>query len=196
MCDGGDFTSTAWCDYDRDWIAATIPKDTPNGEYLLRAEHIGVHRSHVNQPEHYVACMQIKVQGGGSGTPGPMVKFLARTKPPIRTPTSASMAVAKTSRCQAQPCGPAELQTVARQLQTRRRFLALLLLHRPPWPPSRSPLLLLLRPLARQAARSSGDSAVDWSSLAPSAVRQVLARRPTRGIRSASTKPRGGVCAE
>lgn len=75
VCDGGDFTSTAWCDYDRDWIAATIPKDTPNGEYLLRAEHIGVHRSHVNQPEHYVACMQIKVQGGGSGTPGPMVKF-------------------------------------------------------------------------------------------------------------------------
>ncbi|KAF1358192.1 hypothetical protein EJ07DRAFT_167155 [Lizonia empirigonia] len=75
VCDGGDFTSTAWCDYDRDRIAATIPKDTPNGEYLLRAENIGVHLSHVNQPEHYVACMQIKVQGGGSGTPGPMVKF-------------------------------------------------------------------------------------------------------------------------
>jgi hypothetical protein len=74
VCDGGDFTSTAWCDYNRDWIAVKIPKDTPNGEYLLRAEHIGVHRSHVNQPEHYVSCMQIKVQGGGSGTPGPMVK--------------------------------------------------------------------------------------------------------------------------
>lgn len=75
VCDGGDFTSTAWCDYNRDYISARIPKDTPNGEYLARFEHIGVHRSHVNQPEHYVSCMQIKVEGGGSGTPGPTVKF-------------------------------------------------------------------------------------------------------------------------
>ncbi|KAF9692637.1 hypothetical protein EKO04_009796 [Ascochyta lentis] len=75
VCNNGDFTNSAWCTYDRDWVAAKIPKDTPNGEYLVRAEHIGVHRSHVNQPEHYVSCMQIKVQGGGSGTPGPMVKF-------------------------------------------------------------------------------------------------------------------------
>ncbi|XP_014553797.1 carbohydrate-binding module family 1 protein [Bipolaris victoriae FI3] len=75
VCDGGDFTSTAWCDYNRDYIAATIPKDTPSGEYLARFEHIGVHRSHVNQPEHYVSCMQIKVEGGGNGTPGPTVKF-------------------------------------------------------------------------------------------------------------------------
>jgi hypothetical protein len=75
VCGNGDFTSTAWCTYNRDWVAAKIPKDTPNGEYLVRVEHIGVHRSHVNQPEHYVSCMQVKVQGGGSGTPGPMVKF-------------------------------------------------------------------------------------------------------------------------
>lgn len=74
VCDGGDFTSTAWCDYNRDYLAAKIPKDTPNGEYLVRFEHIGVHRSHVNQPEHYVSCLQVKVQGGGSGTPGPTVK--------------------------------------------------------------------------------------------------------------------------
>ncbi|KAF3048463.1 hypothetical protein E8E11_007490 [Didymella keratinophila] len=46
-----------------------------DGEYLVRMEHIGVHRSHVNQPEHYVSCMQVKVTGGGSGTPGPTVKF-------------------------------------------------------------------------------------------------------------------------
>jgi hypothetical protein len=74
-CGKGDFTSDSWCTYNRDWVAAKIPKDTPNGEYLVRVEHIGVHRSHVNQPEHYVSCMQVKVQGGGSGTPGPMVKF-------------------------------------------------------------------------------------------------------------------------
>jgi hypothetical protein len=75
VCGNGDFTSDAWCTYNRDWVAAKIPKDTPNGEYLVRFEHIGVHRSHVNQPEHYVSCLQVKVQGGGSGTPGPMVKF-------------------------------------------------------------------------------------------------------------------------
>ncbi|KAK2007657.1 hypothetical protein LZ32DRAFT_568013, partial [Colletotrichum eremochloae] len=70
-----DFTKNAWCSYDKDTIAATIPKDTPSGEYLMRFEHIGVHRSHVNQPEHYVSCVQVKVTGGGSGTPGPTVKF-------------------------------------------------------------------------------------------------------------------------
>ena len=70
-----DFTNKAWCTYDRDWVAATIPKDTPSGEYLFRVEHIGVHRSHVNQPEHYVSCVQVKVTGGGSGKPGPVVKF-------------------------------------------------------------------------------------------------------------------------
>ena len=75
VCGNGDFTTTAWCTYNRDWVAAKIPKDTPNGEYLVRMEHIGVHRSHVNQPEHYVSCLQVKVQGGGSGTPGPTVKF-------------------------------------------------------------------------------------------------------------------------
>jgi hypothetical protein len=75
VCGNGDFTSSAWCTYNRDWVAAKIPKDTPNGEYLVRMEHIGVHRSHVNQPEHYVSCLQVKVQGGGSGSPGPMVKF-------------------------------------------------------------------------------------------------------------------------
>ena len=81
VCEGGDFTKDAWCDYDRDWIAGKIPKDTPNGEYLVRVEHIGVHRSHVGQPEHYVSCMQVKVQNGGAGTPGPLVKFPGAYKP-------------------------------------------------------------------------------------------------------------------
>lgn len=38
---GGDFTADAWCTWDRNFISATIPKDTPDGEYLVRAEHIG-----------------------------------------------------------------------------------------------------------------------------------------------------------
>ncbi|KAJ1325347.1 lytic cellulose monooxygenase (C1-hydroxylating) [Microdochium nivale] len=71
----GDLKSTAWCSWAKNFMTATIPKDVPTGEYLMRFEHIGVHRSHVNQPEHYVSCVQLKVQGGGRGTPGPMVKF-------------------------------------------------------------------------------------------------------------------------
>ncbi|KAL2205179.1 fungal cellulose binding domain-containing protein [Sarocladium strictum] len=72
---GGDFTNSAWCSHNKNWLAAKIPADTPAGEYLVRFEHIGVHRSHVSQPEHYVSCVQVKVTGGGSGSPGPMVKF-------------------------------------------------------------------------------------------------------------------------
>lgn len=47
----GDFTTNAWCTWDRNWIAATVPKNTPSGEYLMRFEHIGVHPSHINQPD-------------------------------------------------------------------------------------------------------------------------------------------------
>lgn len=108
VCDqGADFTTNAWCTYDQNTITATIPQDTPDGEYLVRVEHIGksapfpsapynfapaflgenrisldltrrrtgVHRSHVNQPEHYVSCVQVKVENGGSGQPGPTVQF-------------------------------------------------------------------------------------------------------------------------
>lgn len=71
----GDFTKDAWCNYDSGSVDVKIPQGVPDGEYLLRIEHIGIHRSHVNQPEHYVSCAQVKVSGGGSGTPGPMVKF-------------------------------------------------------------------------------------------------------------------------
>ena len=42
MCNqGAPFTNTAWCSYHRSYVAARIPKDTPNGEYLARFEHIG-----------------------------------------------------------------------------------------------------------------------------------------------------------
>jgi hypothetical protein len=72
VCDESkDFTTDAWCSWAQDEMAATIPTDTPDGEYLMRFEHIGIHRSHVNQPEHYTSCVQVRVTGGGSGTPGP-----------------------------------------------------------------------------------------------------------------------------
>jgi hypothetical protein len=72
---GGDFTKDAWCNYDSPSADVKIPEGTPSGEYLLRVEHIGVHRSHVNQPEHYVSCMQVKVAGGSGKVDAEMVKF-------------------------------------------------------------------------------------------------------------------------
>ncbi|KAH7233354.1 glycosyl hydrolase family 61-domain-containing protein [Fusarium tricinctum] len=73
---GGDFTKDAWCNYDSPTADVKIPQGTPNGEYLLRVEHIGVHRSHVNQPEHYVSCAQVKVTGGSAGkVDAEMTKF-------------------------------------------------------------------------------------------------------------------------
>ncbi|KAI6785983.1 Polysaccharide monooxygenase Cel61a 4 [Emericellopsis cladophorae] len=72
---GADFTRDAWCTWGRDTITAKIPDNTPNGEYLVRFEHIGIHRSHVNQPEHYTSCLQVKVQNGGNGSPSPTFKL-------------------------------------------------------------------------------------------------------------------------
>ncbi|KAK0383488.1 hypothetical protein NLU13_9399 [Sarocladium strictum] len=72
---GGDFTKDAWCSWDKNTITARIPLGTPSGQYLFRAEHIGIHRSHVNQPEHFVSCVQIEVTDGGSGVPTDTVEF-------------------------------------------------------------------------------------------------------------------------
>ena len=54
-------------------VNATIPKSTPSGEYLVRVEQIALHQP--NQPQIYLACSQIKITGGGNGTPSPLVAF-------------------------------------------------------------------------------------------------------------------------
>ncbi|KAJ1709640.1 endoglucanase [Aspergillus flavus] len=76
ICDKNkDVKSDAWCSYDKDRVEFTIPKDLADGEYLIRAEHIGVHGAHAGEAEFYYECAQVKVVGGGNGTPGPTVKF-------------------------------------------------------------------------------------------------------------------------
>ncbi|KAJ5816556.1 hypothetical protein N7447_008789 [Penicillium robsamsonii] len=76
VCDKNkDFTKDAWCTYGKDRIEFTIPAALPDGEYLIRPEHIGVHGAHVGQAEFYNTCAQVKVIGGGNGTPGPTVNF-------------------------------------------------------------------------------------------------------------------------
>ncbi|KAI0115681.1 glycoside hydrolase [Nemania sp. FL0031] len=52
---------------------ATIPASTPDGEYLLRVEHIALHMAmQAGKAQFYLACSQIKITGGGNGTPGPL----------------------------------------------------------------------------------------------------------------------------
>ncbi|KDQ52693.1 glycoside hydrolase family 61 protein [Jaapia argillacea MUCL 33604] len=54
----------------------TIPKSLPSGEYLVRIENIAIHAaSTYGGAQFYLACGQINVTGGGSGTPGPLVAF-------------------------------------------------------------------------------------------------------------------------
>jgi hypothetical protein len=53
---------------------ATIPANTPDGEYILRVEQIALHMaSQPNKAQFYLACSQIQITGGGNGTPGPLV---------------------------------------------------------------------------------------------------------------------------
>jgi hypothetical protein len=43
VCDKNkDFTKDAWCTWDKDRIEFTIPASLPDGEYLIRPEHIGM----------------------------------------------------------------------------------------------------------------------------------------------------------
>ncbi|KAH7025165.1 glycosyl hydrolase family 61-domain-containing protein [Microdochium trichocladiopsis] len=68
VCDTSkDFTKDAWCTWDKDRVSFDLPKDLPNGEYLLRIEHIGLHGAHDGQSEFYPSCAQIKVVGGTDG---------------------------------------------------------------------------------------------------------------------------------
>lgn len=55
-------------------ITFPLPKSLPNGEYLVRMEHIALHSaSSFGGAQFYISCAQISVTGGGSGTPGPLV---------------------------------------------------------------------------------------------------------------------------
>ena len=54
----------------------TIPSSLPNGEYLVRIEHIALHSaSSFGGAQFYISCAQIKVQNGGSGSPSPKVSI-------------------------------------------------------------------------------------------------------------------------
>ncbi|KAI1337618.1 glycoside hydrolase [Xylariaceae sp. FL0016] len=57
-------------------VNATIPTGTPDGEYLMRVEHIALHMAmQSGKAQFYLACSQVKITGGGNGTPEPLAAF-------------------------------------------------------------------------------------------------------------------------
>ncbi|KAL3460073.1 glycoside hydrolase [Aspergillus heterothallicus] len=53
-----------------------LPSDLPSGEYLMRAEHIGLHQaSTYGQAQFFIGCAHLNVGGSGTGTPAPTVKI-------------------------------------------------------------------------------------------------------------------------
>ena len=61
---------------DKTQVNFKLPASLPSGNYLVRVESIALHLA--QQPggaQFYISCGQIKVTGGGNGTPGPLVSF-------------------------------------------------------------------------------------------------------------------------
>lgn len=53
-----------------------LPSGLPSGNYLVRIEHIGVHNAaNYGGAQFFVACGQVTVTGGGTGSPSPLVAF-------------------------------------------------------------------------------------------------------------------------
>ncbi|KAF8594601.1 hypothetical protein BDV93DRAFT_579349 [Ceratobasidium sp. AG-I] len=55
-------------------VTFEVPPSLPNGEYLVRIEHIALHLA-LEYPgaEFYIACAQVNVANGGHGTPKPLI---------------------------------------------------------------------------------------------------------------------------
>ncbi|RVD81472.1 uncharacterized protein DFL_009336 [Arthrobotrys flagrans] len=69
-------TSMTWLSDGFKNYTFTIPKAIPNGQYLLRGEHIAVHGSgSIGGAQFYLGCAQIEVSGGTGGTPNPVGKI-------------------------------------------------------------------------------------------------------------------------
>lgn len=65
-----------WPSSGKQEVTVPLPKSLPTGEYLMRVEHIALHSAgSVGGAQFYISCAQLKVQNGGSGSPGPLVSF-------------------------------------------------------------------------------------------------------------------------
>ncbi|KAJ4375122.1 hypothetical protein N0V83_002206 [Neocucurbitaria cava] len=59
--------------------SVTVPSQIPAGDYLLRIEQLGIHNPG-SPPQFYISCAQVKVTGGGSGSPSPVTKIPGHVK--------------------------------------------------------------------------------------------------------------------
>ncbi|KAL0931164.1 fungal cellulose binding domain-containing protein [Colletotrichum truncatum] len=79
LCKSGNpelLRSGAWCSYGEDNVWFTVPSTIPNGQYLVRGEHIGLHGAHDGQAEFYYACAQVEVTGNSATSmPGTATKI-------------------------------------------------------------------------------------------------------------------------
>ncbi|KAK7954345.1 hypothetical protein PG996_015229 [Apiospora saccharicola] len=79
ICKAGNAESLrndAWCSWKENNVNFVMPESVPDGEYLVRAEHIALHGAHAGAAEFYYACAQIKVQGSkATAAPGPTTKI-------------------------------------------------------------------------------------------------------------------------
>jgi hypothetical protein len=75
LCGSNPGSDGQWCSYNKDKLEFTIPPKTPPGEYLVRVEHIGLHEAFKDRAQFYIECLQLKINGPGGGTPGPLVQI-------------------------------------------------------------------------------------------------------------------------
>ncbi|KAK8159363.1 fungal cellulose binding domain-containing protein [Phyllosticta citrichinensis] len=67
-------TGLSWPSSGKKQVDVTLPASLPNGQYLLRAEHIALHGAgSEGGAQFYIACAQLQVTGGGNGEPSPKV---------------------------------------------------------------------------------------------------------------------------
>ncbi|KAH7139085.1 glycosyl hydrolase family 61-domain-containing protein [Dendryphion nanum] len=65
-----------WATHRAQTFRFKLPEAIPSGEYLLRAEGLALHAAHKpDKSQFYVACGQIKIEGGGDAILGPSIRF-------------------------------------------------------------------------------------------------------------------------
>lgn len=74
LCGSNPGSDGNWCSWQKDRLEFTIPENIPAGEYLVRAEHIGLHEAFQGRAQFYMECAQLKIEGSGTGTPQPLVQ--------------------------------------------------------------------------------------------------------------------------
>ncbi|TLS21517.1 uncharacterized protein PpBr36_10218 [Pyricularia pennisetigena] len=61
-----DLQYDGWCMYGENKIEFEVPETLPDGEYLVRAEHIALHGAHDGKAEFYYSCAQVRIQGSNA----------------------------------------------------------------------------------------------------------------------------------